>query len=352
MINRRKFIKNSAVLSGLSLAPFSTIFARQIVTLKTEPMLRILPKRLKEGDLIGLVTPGGYIKEDELQKAIETLEGLGFRTYYEDTVLAKYGYFAGTDQERADELMQMFANPEVDAIICVRGGYGAIRILGLLDYDLIRQHPKALIGYSDITALNTAIYERTGLVTFHGPVGVSTFNDFTIKSFEKVLVNPKNKYKYPYEREPETEDNPEYDIYTITGGKAEGELIGGNLSVVVSMIGSAFEPDFENKIVYLEEIGEKTYRIDKMLFHLLYATNLKKAAGIVMGIFSEGGDEQNEQGLTLKQAIEDLVKPLGIPASYGFPFGHINNKITIPNGIKARFNASDNTLKLLEKAVS
>ena len=351
MLNRRKFLKSSAALSALSLAPFSANFARQKLSPQTGLKPRILPDRLREGDLIGLVTPGGKITEEDLQDAIKNLEGFGFRTYYNDSVLSTYGYFAGTDQERADELMHMFTNPDVDAIHCVRGGYGAIRILDLLDFERIRQNPKALLGYSDITALLTSIYELTGLITFHGPVGVSTFNDFTVKSFEDVLINPKNKYKYPYEREPGTEDNPEYDIYTITGGKAEGELTGGNLSVLDSMIGSAYEPDFEGKIVYLEETGEKTYRIDKMLFHLLYATNLKKAAGIVMGIFNEGGESPEEQGLTLKQAIEDLIKPLGISASYGLPFGHINNKITIPTGIRARLNADKNTLKLLEKAV-
>ena len=351
MLNRRKFIKNSVALSGLSLMPFSASFARQELSTQTESIPRVLPNRLKKGDLIGLATPGGYISKEELHQAVETLKGLGFRTYYNDSVLSKYGYFGGRDPERAAELMHMFSNPDVDAILCVRGGYGAIRILDLLDYDLIQQNPKILIGYSDITALLISIYERTGLVTFHGPVGVSTFNEFTVKSFEKVLMYPKNKYKYPYEREPKTEDNPEYDIYTITGGIAEGKLIGGNLSVIDSMIGSAYEPDFEDKIVYLEEIGEKTYRIDKMLFHLLYATNLKKAAGIVIGIFSESNENKKEPGLTLKQAIGDLLMPLKIPASYGLPFGHINNKITIPSGIRAKLNASKNSLRLLEKAV-
>lgn len=353
MLNRRKFIKSSAAFTALSLVPFSVANAQQQ---DGEPIVlpppRIFPKRLKEGDLIGLVTPGGVVNKEQLQKTIEKLEGFGFRTYYKDSVLSEYGYFAGTDQERADELMHMFTNKDVDAILCVRGGYGSIRILDLLDYNQIQQNPKALIGYSDITALHTAIFERTGLITFHGPVGISSFKEFAFKSFEKVLMKPRKQYKYPYEREPGTEDNPEFDIYTITGGKAEGELIGGNVSVLDSMIGSAYEPDFENKIVYLEDIGEQTYRIDKMLFHLLYGTNLKKAAGIVMGIFDDCNFNKEEPKLTLKQAIDDLLKPLGIPVSYGLPFGHIATMITIPNGVKARMNADKNTLKLLEKAVS
>ncbi|MEN8117863.1 MAG: LD-carboxypeptidase [Bacteroidota bacterium] len=352
MTNRRKFIKNSAALTALSLIPTSTLFADHFSAPKSSVELpKIFPKRLKKGDLIGLVTPGGTITEEQLYETKNKLEEFGFETYYNDSVLAQYGYFAGTDKERADELMHMFTNDNVDAILAVRGGYGAIRILDMLDYSIIQNNPKILIGYSDITALLTAIYERTGLITFHGPVGVSTFNDFTFKSVEKVLINPGNRYKYPYDRDNDTALNPEYDIYTITGGKAEGQLIGGNLSVLESMIGSAYEPDFEKKIVYLEEIEEKTYRIDKMLFHLLSSTNLKKAAGIILGVFDGCNTSSEGPAFTLKQAVTDLLKPLRIPISYGLPFGHIESKITIPNGIKARLNADKNTLKLLEKAV-
>jgi muramoyltetrapeptide carboxypeptidase len=351
MISRRKFIEKSAVVSLLSMAPFTKTVAGEKGNSTANSIAKILPARLKEGSRIGLVTPGGPISEEQLEDTISTLEELGFRSYYRDSVLAEYGYFAGTDRERADELMHMFTNKNVDAILCVRGGYGSIRILELLDYEMIQQHPKALIGYSDITALLSAIYERTGLVTFHGPVGVSSFNDFTIDAFRNVLMKPQGRYKYAYEREGETGENNEYDIYAITDGKAEGILIGGNLSVIDSMIGSDYEPDFENKIVYLEETDEKIYRIDKMLFHLLYATNLKKAAGIAIGIFNGCEYSEDEPQLTLKQAISDLLKPLNIPVVYGLPFGHINSKITLPTGVKARLNANNNSLKLLGEAV-
>lgn len=312
---------------------------------------RIFPARLKEGDLIGLVTPGSPISKEQLEETVEKLEKLGFRTFYQDSVLSEYGYFAGSDQERADELMGMFTNEDIDGILCVRGGYGSIRILDLLNFEQIKHNPKILIGYSDITALLSSIYEQTGLITFHGPFGVSEFNDFTLKTLKKIIMSPTDNYKYPYKREDDTEDKPEYDLYTINGGKAEGELIGGNISVLDSMIGSRFEVNFENKIVYLEDTEEKTYRVDKMLVHLLQATNLKKAAGIVMGVFYEC-NINDEPRLSLKEAIGDLLKPLGIPVSYGLSFGHIDIKITIPNGIMARMNADRNTLELLEKAVS
>jgi muramoyltetrapeptide carboxypeptidase len=220
----------------------------------------------------------------------------------------------------------------------------------MLDYDLIKQNPKVFMGYSDITAFLNAIYQRTGLVTFHGPLGISTFNEFVWNSFENVVMSPQSHYKYAYLREPGTENNPEFDQYTINKGKATGRLVGGNISVIASMIGSAFEPDFENKLVFLEEIEEKTYRVDKMLVHMLQATNLKKAAGIIFGVFKEC-NINDEPRLTLKQAINELFKPLNIPVSYGFPFGHIDTIITLPVGIKARFNANKNSLKLLENAV-
>ena len=248
------------------------------------------------------------------------------------------------------ELMDMFEREDVDHIMCVRGGYGSIRILDLLDYDLIRKNPKAFIGYSDITALLTAIYQETGLVTFHGPMGVSDFNGFSKKSMSKVLMNPGDNYKYPYKREKKTRDNPEYDRYTITGGKAEGELIGGNISVLDSIIGTRFEPDFDGKIVYLEDVEEKTYRVDKMVYHLLSGTNLKKASGIILGAF-EKCNTGEEPSLSLKVALDDLLRPLGLPVSYGLAFGHIKRMLTIPTGIRAAMDADKNSFELLEAAV-
>lgn len=347
MTDRRSFLKKTGALAAMSLASASGLKAGSLTGARHE---RILPQRLKKGDLIGLVTPGSSVTEEQLIDCVSKLEDLGFRTTHNDSVLSEYGYFAGKDRERADELMEMFTRDEVDAIWCVRGGYGSIRILDLLDYDLIRKHPKVFMGYSDITALHTAIYQETGLVTFHGPVGTSDFNRFSVKSMKKVLLDPKNEYKYPYKREKGTRDNPEFDRYTLNGGKAEGLLIGGNISVLDSIIGTRFEPDFENKIVYLEEIGEKTYRVDKMLFHLLSGTNLKSASGIVMGVF--GDCNVNEAPtLSLKEALDDLLSPLGIPVSYGLSFGHIKRMVTIPTGIRTSMDADKNSFSLLEAAV-
>ncbi len=348
MADRRSFIKKSGALAALAMGSGIGVKAVDFSSPNVSP--RILPRRLKEGDLIGLVTPGSSVTPEQLASCISKLEEMGFRTTYNKTVLSEYGYFAGPDRERADELMDMFIREEVDGIMCVRGGYGSIRILDLLDYDLIQKNPKAFIGYSDITALVTSIFKETGLVTFHGLMGVSDFNKFSVKSFQKVLVDPQETYKYPYKREKETRDNPEYDRYTITGGRAEGALIGGNISVLDSMIGTRFEPDFEGKIVFLEEVEEKTYRVDKMVYHLLTGTNLKKAAGIILGAFDECNFGE-EPTLSLKVALDDLLRPLGIPVSYGLAFGHIKRMLTIPTGIRAAMDADKNSFELLEVAV-
>ena len=347
MTNRRSFLKKSGALAAMTLTSVSGLRAGN---LPGRQINRIIPARLKKGDLIGLVTPGSPVTEEQLAGCVSSLEELGLRATYYDSVLSEYGYFAGTDQERAQELMKMFSREDVDGIWCVRGGYGSIRILELLDYDQIRKNPKVFMGYSDITALLSSIYRETGLVTYHGPMGVSEFNRFSVKSIKKVLLNPEAEYKYPYRRESNTRDNPEFDRYTITGGIAEGVLIGGNISVLDSIIGTRFEPDFEKKIVFLEEIGEKTYRVDKMMFHLLSGTNLREAAGIVMGVF--GDCNVNEApSLSLKVALDDLLKPLGIPVSYGLSFGHIKRMVTIPTGIKAAMDADKNSLRLLEPPV-
>jgi len=313
-------------------------------------MKQIFPPKIQKRDTIGLITPAGVITHKQLDETIQKLTNLGLKTYYLPSVLSKYGYFAGTDNERAEELMHMFTNKNIDAIWCVRGGYGGIRILDLLDYKKIKENPKAFIGYSDISALNTAIFQKTGLVTFHGPVGISTFTPFTKVSLNKVLFEPNEKYLYPYEREIRTEQNTEFDFYTIKEGKAKGELIGGNLSVLESMVGSKYSPKFKNRIVYLEEIDERTYRVDKMLIHLLQTTDLKEAAGIVFGIF-KGCDGDKHPSFSLKEMFEDIFKYIDIPIVYGFPFGHIKNKITIPTGVSAQLNASNKVLKLLEPAV-
>jgi muramoyltetrapeptide carboxypeptidase len=350
MLTRKNFLKTTGLLTaGAAMLPAMNTYSQETYQ-KQEKKDKIKPKRLEQGDTIGLITPAGVITEDQLNETIVKIEELGFKTYHLPSVLSQYGYFAGTDQERVDEIMHMFTNETVDAIWCVRGGYGGIRMLDLFDFEVIAQNPKVIMGYSDVTSILNAIYDRTGLITFHGPVGISTFCDFAMESIDNVLFTPKNRHKFPYLREEGTEENPEYDLYTITEGKAEGELAGGNLSVLASMIGSEFEVDYKDKIVFLEDVDEKVYSIDRWLTMLLNGSNIHEAAAIVLGAF-HNCSKNDEPTFTLKEVIDGMIKPLNIPASYGLSFGHIANKFTIPVGVHAKFDAGKNKLQLTEKAV-
>lgn len=305
-----------------------------------------IPKKLKKGDTVGLVTPAFAITKEQLQISIKNLQSIGFKTYHTSSVLLKHGYFAGTTQQRTDDIMQMFCNKNIDGIMCVRGGYGSSHIAPLLNYKLIKQNPKPFIGYSDITYLQNAILQKTGLVTFHGLSGVCDYNDFSISALQNVIGKHLSNYTFPYLREANTEKLSEFDLYTINEGTAKGMLVGGNLSVLVSMIGTPFAPNYENKIVFIEDIDERTYKIDRMLTQLLQASNIRKASGIVFGAF-RACDDTKKPTFSLRQAIDNLIKPTKIPSSYGFSFGHIKNKITIPIGINAEFDANNNRLKIL-----
>ena len=311
----------------------------------------IKPPRLFEGATIGLVSPGGVIREESDVEAVEeTLRRLGLRTVRGRHVLDRFGYLAGTDENRAADLHRMFADAGVDALLALRGGWGCNRILPLLDYELIRAHPKILMGYSDITSLLIALYARSGLVTFHGPVGISTWNDFTVDYARRIL----------YDGEAATMRNPRHvgprgslmrdRIRTIRHGTARGRLVGGNLSVIVSMIGSSYLPDWDGHILFLEDTREDVYRVDRMLTQLSLAGVLPRLAGVVFGQCTDC--EADEPSLSLREVLDYRLRPLGIPSFYGAMIGHIRDKFTIPVGVEAEIDASAGTIRLLEAAVA
>jgi muramoyltetrapeptide carboxypeptidase len=347
-MKRREFIRNSTILTAaLSATGFTGANTRTIPTIK-----KIKPKRLKKGDTVGLITPAGYIDKSDLNEAIENIEKLGLKPYYTDRILDRYGYLAGKDEVRAADLNHMFQNDKVDGIFCVRGGYGVARILRMINYDAIKANPKVLVGYSDITALHYAIFSQTGLVTFHGPVATSTFNEFSVNNLINVIMNPHEKTVLtPAD---DSLRGSDFEIYTIRGGKAKGELIGGNLSLAVTFLGTPYDVSYKNKILYLEEIDEKPYRIDRMLTHLYQAGKLEEVSGIALGIFrkcdAKVGSAKGEQTLSLKEVLYDRLFNLGIPVVYGLSFGHVENKYTIPFGINAELDVYKRTLTLTEAA--
>jgi muramoyltetrapeptide carboxypeptidase len=344
MFSRRNFL-HASLLSGLT---FTSSFARNTDSLKS-----IIPSALKAGDTIGLVCPAHpLLSQTDLDIARETLQALGFNVKLGKYIGNRYGYLAGNDKDRADDLLEMFKDTSVNGILAIHGGWGCARILPYLDFDVIKNNPKVIIGYSDITALLNAIYAKTGLVTFHGPVASSTWNAFTVDHFKQLLINAET----PTLQNPskigdnlvQTQDR----IQTLTPGKAKGILVGGNLTVLSAMIGSPFLPDFKGKILFLEDVGEAVYRIDRMLTHLKIAGILNQISGFFWGKCTKCDPSEGYGSLTFDQIFEDHIKPLGIPAFAGSMIGHITDKFTIPIGAEAEIDATLGSIKISKPAVS
>ena len=335
--NRRQFL----TLLGMSFLT-SQIPAAATNNISEQPILK--PPRLNIGDTIGLINPASQIEPEDIKFISNFLQQKGFQIKLGKHIFDQYGYLAGKDKNRAADVNAMFADDSVKALLTVRGGWGCNRILSLLNYDLIRQNPKIIMGYSDITSLLLAIYARSRIITFHGPVGISTWNPFSVDYVTQILL----------EGEAIRLQNPiNYPIETITRGKATGHLLGGNLSVLTAIIGSAYLPDWKQSILFVEEIGEDIYRIDRMLTQLKLAGILDQLAGFIFAQCKDCVDlEDSDPSLTLQEILADHIKPLGIPAWYGSMIGHIRDKFTVPIGLKVEIDANQGTIQMLDSAVS
>lgn len=344
-MKRRNFIATVTAATAAATLPQISFAAESLKSKKTN--------RLKVGDTIGLISPGGFITEEQLNESKTNLTSLGFHVLSAKNILNCYGYLAGTDKERAEDVHEMFGNKKVDGIVCVRGGYGCARVLDFLDFNLIKHNPKIVIGYSDITALLYGIYSQTGLTGFHGPVATSTFNDFSVNIFKSVLMEP--HHPYVLRNADEANSKSEYTPFVIHGGKATGRLVGGNLSIVASLIGTKYDLDTHGKIIFLEEVGEEPYRIDRMLTQMMQAGKFKHAAGVALGVFSKCDPKPDQSSIANSFSMQEVVKErfsqFKIPVVYGLSFGHIVNKFTLPFGINAELDADKQTITLLENAV-
>jgi len=360
-MNRRNFLKASAftfLLTGLSSYTQPFLFSQSKSKSKDKRIIK--PKRLKDGDRIGIVAPASFIPEEDFEKIKSNFESINLVAIPSKNLFKKSGYLAGTDKDRVEDLHEMFSRKDIDGIFCARGGYGTPRILRFIDYDLIRKNPKVIVGYSDITALLIAIFVKTGLVTFHGAVGISTFNDFTKNYIKRVLFEPENYLELNSESEisnelENTTSSTGNGILKISSGKVEGRLIGGNLSLLVSLLGTDFDFNPENKIIFLEEVGEEPYRIDRMLTQLINAKKLEKCKAVVMGVFSNCEVKKEnpsfQDSFTLREVLFDRLGSLGIPVIYGLSFGHIRNKFTLPIGTRAMIDVDNEKFALIEPAV-
>ena len=305
---------------------------------------RVLPPRLPAGGVVGLVAPAGVLRSSEqVEDAVASLAGLGFRTKVGRHVLDQRGFLAGDDADRARDVMDMFRDPDVDAVLALRGGWGCARILPLLDYAEIAAHPKPLVGYSDITALLLAVYARTGLVTFHGPVGVSTWRGRTAHSFVETLVEGR-----PLAIGPETRPVRDRTV-TVTPGVAEGPLAGGNLSVVAGLAGTGYLPDFAGHVVFFEEVSEDAYRVDRLLVQLELAGAFERAAAVVFGQCTRCS---SDSGWTAERTIRERLAAYGCPALFGAPIGHASPVYTLPVGLPAVVDADAGTVEFRGPAVA
>jgi len=337
-MKRRKFIKNAGLIT-VGTATLSS-FTNDIKSAN-----KIIPQALRKGDTIALTAPAGAIfNASHISKIEKRLAELGFKTVKGKTLYEQDGFLAGSDEFRANELHSFFKDKSVKAILAMRGGWGCARILDQLDFELIKNNPKIIMGYSDITSLLIAITNQTGLVTFHGPVGYSSWKKFSTTQVFNTLVNGLNH----------TMKNPSShlsDLKTLTKGTALGELVGGNLTVLSAMIGTNHEPNWQNKILFLEETGEEPYRIDRMLWQLKQANVFKQINGVVLGAFTKCTPEEPNKSFSLSEILDQHFKNASFPVYKGATIGHIVPKFTLPIGLNAKIDADNFSITLLEPAV-
>ena len=313
----------------------------------------IRAKALKLGSRIGLVAPAGPLLErDDLARGQELCRALGYQPVLFPNAGRKYGYLAGSDDERLSDLNAALADPSLDAVWCLRGGYGMTRILPRVDLDAAARHPKLVLGYSDITALLVALHAATGLVTFHGPIARASLGPFSRWHLDRVTTSVGPAGRLGRLAPPsDVLVSSTNRIVTLRGGRAEGPLVGGNLSLLQCLVGTAWFPDLAGAILFIEDVGEDLYRVDRMLAHLRTVGALGRVAGVVVGRFTEMDRGGDDGALGFDEVLATYLEPLGVPVAYGFPIGHIDEQWTVPIGVRARLDADAGEVELLEGAV-
>jgi muramoyltetrapeptide carboxypeptidase len=291
------------------------------------------PPLLAPGSHVALVSPAGPFREDtELDRARANVERFGWEAVVMTNTRARDGYLAGSDEQRARDINAAIADPSIQAIWCVRGGYGAMRILDALDYEAMRNSPKTLIGYSDVTALHAAFGKRSNLVTFHGPTARQTIPPLAFESLNNAVA----KGVDPCGRMPQAR--------TLRGGKAKGRLVGGNLALLTALAGTPYAPDYSGAILVIEDVNEAHYRIDRMLMTLHLSGALSGLSGLVFGKFTDIPKEFGDEVWTLDRVLADAATRAGVPAVAQAPFGHIDDQWTLPLGAMAELDADAMTL--------
>ena len=291
---------------------------------------------LSPGARVALVAPSGILTDAEhIERAMENARSLGWTPVLGENVSRLHGYLAGTDEERLADLNRALRDEDVDAIWCIRGGYGAMRLLPGIDYDALRSHPRPLIGFSDITALHAAIHRECGIVSFHGPTARGEMSDFSRSSFARALIEQTD----PCGRVAGGR--------VLRSGKARGRLAGGNLALVTALIGTPWSVDFDGSILVLEDVDEAIYRVDRMMRQLLLAGALSRCAAIVAGDFRPPSGESSARNRALDDVLREVADEAGIPCLAGAPFGHIDDQWTLPLGASAVLDTDDLSLHVV-----
>ncbi len=355
-LNRRQF-SAAAMLSGMALPNGHAIAANAIARSSVLQMPTLKPPRLRPGATVGLIAPGGVVDQTIVDKCTKNLEGMGFKVKMGKNILERWGGYAGTVGQRLADLHAMFADPDVAAIWTARGGSGCAGLLPHIRYDWVRAHPKIVIGYSDITALNLALFARAGLVTFHGPVAWSTFSDYSVACMRAVLMPDQVYNQTAFEMAPENAargaTEAAYQMRTFSTGVAEGVLTGGNLSVLTALVGTPYAAQLPGSLLFLEDVREEPYRIDRMLHQLQQSLGgFDKTSGVMLGVFSRSEASDKSPALSLTEVLDGHFSGLPVPAVYGYSIGHISQQLTLPIGIRARLDTNAQTLTLLEAAVT
>lgn len=317
----------------------------------SKPLTR--PPKLVPGSRVALIAPAGPLLErDDLVRAQALCRALGYEPILGKNAYSHHGYLAGTDEQRLSDLNDALRDQTIDALWCIRGGYGVTRLLDQVDYAALRRRPKAVIGFSDITALINALHRVTGTVTFHAPVARAAMPSFSRSHFERVLSQTAAPGVLGRLPEPQTTLIPQENrIVTLRGGTGEGPLAGGNLTLLQCLIGTPWFPDLTGAILFLEDVGEHLYRVDRALAHLRAVGALQQLAGVVVGRFTDLQRGGRDGAMGLDHVLTHYLGPLNVPVASGFPIGHIDAQWTLPLGIRARLDADAGEVTLLDSAV-
>jgi muramoyltetrapeptide carboxypeptidase len=338
----------AATLAGAATGVFAAPTARA----PSLPLVK--PPRVRHGDLVGLIAPGGAMEDAQIERAVRNIESMGLKVRTGENIRLRRANYAGMPYQQAEDFHAMVDDRDVKAIWSGRGGSGCSLLLPLLDYAAIRAHPKVIIGLSDVTALHLAILRKAGLVTFHGPAGISTFSEYSMAHLRAAFMEPKPRHVIAAadENRKRGAKEPAFEESTLTPGVATGPLVGGNLSVLVALVGTPYAARMQDSIVFLEDINEAPYRINRMLTQLVQSGDLTHAAGVMLGICNRCTAPRDEASLTLEETLRDRLEPLHKPVAMNLSFGHVAHHFTIPMGVRARFDAGARTLEILEPAVT